>query len=107
MATLFCEPHGREHEARVIGQQAIYRQEGETILIVKGKLISGGWLCDRCNAPLEKGNPACLLVVFPRWITEQIPGYDFIREREYFAVEKAEVAVYGAEWPGGSPPALR
>lgn len=107
MARLFCEHDGLEYEERVIRQASIYRQEGESILIVKGKLISGGWLCDRCNAPLGKGKPAYLATAFPRWITQQMADYDFIQERQYFAVGKAEVAVYGAEWPGGMPPALR
>ena len=107
MGRLYCEQHGKEHEARVIGQSSIYCQEGESILIVKGRLTSGGWQCDRCNASLGNGCQAYLLTVFPQWVTEQIPDYDFRHEREYFAVEKAEVAVYGAEWPGGHSPALR
>lgn len=107
MARLYCEEHGKEHEAHVIGQAAISCQEGESVLIVKGTLISGGWLCDRCNAPLGKGDQAYLLSVFPRWVTEQMPGYAFINERQYFSVEKAEIAVYGAAWPGGRQAALR
>ena len=107
MARRYCERRGREHEARVGGRASIYCHEGETILIVKGKLLSGGWLCDRCNASLGKGSQACLLIVFPRWVTEQMPDYDFRHERQYFAVEKAEIAVYGAAWPGGTLPALR
>lgn len=107
MARLYCEDHGKEHEARVIGQASTYCQEGESILIVKGKLVSGGWLCDRCNVPLGKADQAYLLTVFPQWITEQVPDYDFMHERQYFAIKKAEVAVYGAKWPGVISPARR
>ena len=103
MPHLYCDQHGKEHEARVIGQRAVYRGDGESVLIVKGRLITGGWLCDRCNAPLGKGNRAYLLTVFPRWIAERMQGYDFAYERQYFAVERADVAVYGAEWRGGDP----
>ncbi len=38
MPRLYCKRHGTEHEARVIGQEAVYRQDGEIILIVKGTL---------------------------------------------------------------------
>ena len=107
MPHLYCEQHGKEHEARVIGQTSIYRQDGESVLIVKGRLISGGWLCDRCNVPLGKTKQAYLMTTFPRWITENMHGYDFDYERRYFAVERAEVAVYGAEWPGDLSPAIR
>ena len=33
--------------------QENYRWFGETVLIVRGRLISGGWQCDKCNAPLN------------------------------------------------------
>lgn len=100
MPRLYCEAHGRDHEDTSARNQELYRQEGDTVLIVKGTLISGPWLCDRCNAELKKGQPAILLLAYPRWITESMDKYDFSYERRYFAVEKAKVAVYGAEWPG-------
>lgn len=43
MPYLYCEEHGREHEARVIGNQATFRQAGEGVLIVHGRLTSGPW----------------------------------------------------------------
>jgi hypothetical protein len=99
MPYLFCAEHGEEYQARVSEKQELYRQEGETILVVSGRLRSGPWLCDKCNALLGKGVRATLAVVYPRYITETIHEYDFAYERRYFAVENAEVAVYGAEWP--------
>lgn len=100
MPRLYCEPHGREHEARAIVQEATYRQLGESVLIVRGELISGPWLCDECHALLARGSRARLLTAFPLWVVEQMPAYDLAYERHYFAVEKAEVAVYGAAWSG-------
>ena len=58
MPRLYCERHGQEHQARVIGNDAIYRGEGESVLIVAGTLITGGWLCDQCNRPLRRGKAA-------------------------------------------------
>jgi hypothetical protein len=55
MPYLFCEAHGREHEADASAAQEEYRQAGESVVTVKGTLISGPWLCDRCNARLVKG----------------------------------------------------
>jgi hypothetical protein len=100
MAYLFCEEHGREHEAETRSSQEHYRREGETVLAVKGRLISGPWRCDRCNAVLKRGRPAWLFAAFPRWVAESIGEYEFKYERRYFAVEHSAVAVYGAEWPG-------
>jgi hypothetical protein len=101
MPHLYCEQHGKEHEARVQGQVAVYRQERERVLIVKGKLRSGSWLCDRCNARLSEGMMAYFLEVFPRWITEQMPdSVDDYYARRYFAIEEAEVRLYGAEGTG-------
>jgi hypothetical protein len=99
MPYLFCEEHGGEYQARVIDNQELYRQKGETILIVTGGLRSGRWLCDKCNAPLSTGSRATLAIAYPRYITESIHQYNFAYERQYFDMEKAEVALYGAAWP--------
>jgi hypothetical protein len=100
MPYLFCEKHGREHEDSAAGQQEAYRQEGESVLTMRGTLISGPWLCDRCNASLTKGTHAYLASAFPAWVGEGTEDYDFAYERRYFAVEKAEAKLYGARWPG-------
>ena len=86
--------------ADAAGNQRRYREEGETVLIVRGRLISGPWLCDRCNAELDAGMVAWLVSAFPRWVTESTPDYDFASERRYFALEGDEVTAYGAAWPG-------
>lgn len=106
MPRLYCEPHGQEDEARVIERREQYRQEGESVLIVKGRLTNGPFLCDRCGVELQRGDPACLVSAYPRWIVEQMQGYDFDYERQYFTVERAVVAVYGAGWPVGKVTAL-
>jgi hypothetical protein len=64
MPYLFCAEHGKEHEATSQAEQENYRLLGETVLIVKGRLISGPWRCDRCGTRLKKGNPACLVTAF-------------------------------------------
>jgi hypothetical protein len=99
MPYLFCAEHGEEYQARVGGQEELYRREGETIIVLSGRLRSGPWLCDKCNALLGRGSRATLAIAYPRHMTETIHEYDFAYERRYFAVEKAEVSVYGAEWP--------
>jgi hypothetical protein len=99
MPRLYCEEHGREQEADTSRNQELYRQEGESVLIVKGRLISGPWRCDRCNATLTKGTLACLLTAFPGWMTESMYDYDFAYERKYFGKTHDGAAVYGAAWP--------
>lgn len=99
MARLYCEEHGRQDEAQTIERQEHYRQEGETVLIIAGRLKSGPWLCDRCNDTLDRGSVAYLVTGLPRWITESEPRYDFAHERRYFRIDQAEVSVYGAAWP--------
>jgi hypothetical protein len=107
MPHLYCVTHGKEHQDRVIGQWSIYRDEGESVLIVAGRLTSGPWACDRCNATLRPGRTAYLLTAFPRCITEGMISYDFAYERLYFAMEGEErLAVYGAAWPCGDIAAL-
>lgn len=100
MPRLYCKQHGREDEASVIERQEHYRQEGESVLIVKGRLQTGPWLCDRCNDTINRGGVAYLTTCLPRWITEGEPRYDFAYERRYFGGRYDRIAVYGAEWPG-------
>jgi hypothetical protein len=100
MPHLFCAEHGKEHESRCPEDQENYRWFGETVLIVRGRLISGGWQCDKCNAPLNRGHKAWLMTAFPRSMTAGMGDYDFAHEKRYFNMKRAEVAVYGAEWPG-------
>ena len=99
MPRLYCETHGREDEAATTQRQEHYHQEGESVLIVSGKLRSGPWLCDRCNETIGRGSVAYLTSAFPRWITEQMHGYDFADERRYFGGRYDRIAVYGADWP--------
>ena len=80
-------------------RQEEYRREGESVLIVRGRLRTGPWLCDRCNATLDSGSAAWLASFLPAWITGQTEAYEFEYERAYFAMNEATVAVYGAAWP--------
>ena len=99
MPRLYCEEHGREHEARCESEHEKYLMLGETALIVHGTLFSGPWQCDRCNEPLRRGQKAWLMTAFPRSVTAGMGDYDFAYEKRYFNMKRAEVAVYGAEWP--------
>jgi hypothetical protein len=103
MPYLFCKQHGKEHVARSKEEQDNYRLLGETVLIVRGTLISGPWRCDRCNAPLKRRQKAWLVTAFPRHFAEDLEAYDYAYERQYFRIDKAEVKVYGADPPGGIP----
>lgn len=103
MPYLFCETHGQEQEAESIAQQDEYRELGETVLIVSGRLISGPWQCDRCQAPLGKGRTAHLHVSFSRSFAGMLGDYDYRYEAGYFDMGTARVAVYGARPPGGMP----
>src|SRR5262249_37651622 len=95
---------GRGHEACVIGLEEQYRQEGESVLILRGKLISGQWRCGACNARLCTGATACLIAAFPRWIAESLGDYEFeaAYASRYFNVVEVATAVYGAAEPGGT-----
>lgn len=97
MPYLFCEEHGREHEATSQEEQDNYRLLGETVLIVSAPLKSPSWRCDRCNVRLRRGNTAWLVTAFPRPMATGMDGYAFAAEQEYFDMGRAEVAVYGAE----------
>jgi hypothetical protein len=100
MTYLYCAVHGRGHENRTIDQQERYREAGECVLIVKGRLISGPHRCDKCNTSLKRGDDATLLSAFPRHIVEGMVVYDFAQERRYFDMRKAEARWYGTAWPG-------
>jgi hypothetical protein len=103
MPYLYCEKHGRAHEAHIIEQQDKYRQADETVLVTAGTLVSGPWQCDKCNASLRPANTAVLVSAFPSHCREDLCGYDFGYERQYFAMTKGDTAtVYGAEWPDDS-----
>jgi hypothetical protein len=106
MPWLYCTAHGREHENRAITRQDDYREEGESVLIVHGKLVTGGHHCDRCNGPLKRGDDAVLVSAFPRFVTEAMGYYDLAYERRYFDMWRASLAVYGAPWPSGAIAAL-
>ena len=102
MTWLYCAAHGRECERAVKRRQADIRREGESVLIVRGKLISGPWRCDHCNAELKDGATAYLHAAYPRHLTEAMDEYGFEMEREYFALAGEDrMALYGAPWPGG------
>ena len=103
MAWLYCAAHGRECESAVKRRQADIRRDGESVLIVKGKLISGPWRCDSCNAELHKGCTAYLYAAYPRHITEAMDEYGFEMERDYFTLTGEDrIALYGTAWPGGT-----
>src|SRR5262249_51307118 len=97
-----CAADGRERESAVKRRQADIRREGESVLIVKGKLISGPWRCDHCNSELNEGGTAYLHAAYPRHLTEAMDEYGFEMERHYFALTGEDrMALYGAAWPGG------
>lgn len=100
MARLYCERHGREHEAKTITQKQSYRQESESVLMTSGVLNSGPWLCDRCSATLDRGDTAYLFHPFTAYECEHMERYDFGYERRYFAAKSMEATVHGRRWPG-------
>jgi hypothetical protein len=103
MPHLYCETHGRDREAQIIRNQDKYRQEGESMLVVRGRLTCGPFLCDRCNRELAAGQTAWLISALPGWVAEGLTDYDFGYEREYFAMAKTDMATaYGAGWPDDS-----
>jgi hypothetical protein len=103
MPYLYCEAHGRSREEEIAYCQEEYRQAVESLLVVSGRLISGPWRCDQCNAELRKGMAATLVSCFPGHWHDTLFDYDFGNERQYFAMSKADTArVYGAPWPDDS-----
>ena len=107
MAKLYCEKHGRRYEAAIVEGQAAIREDGESVLVVKGKLISGPWRCDHCNAVLRKGKTAYLGEAFPASMTGRMDAYGFEMEREYFALRGDDrLRLYGTPWPGGTIPEM-
>jgi hypothetical protein len=103
MPYLYCARHGSEREADIAARRTVYRQEGETVLVVAGTLTSGPWMCDRCGDELDKGDQAWLVSSFSRSMHERLCDYDFGYELEYFAMTKRDQATsYGAAWPDDS-----
>src|SRR5689334_5403991 len=98
MPRLHCERHGREDEVETVRDEGLFREAGECVLIVSGKLTTGPWLCDRCNAELSKGAYAYLATGFPRWMVEGPEPYDFRYERGYFGSRFDRATFYGARW---------
>lgn len=107
MPHLFCQEHGREHEARCIEEQENYRRFGEAVLIVTGPVSSPSHRCRSCNMRLRRGQRGYVVTAFPRLTPEDLGGYDYAAEREYLILEKAEAKVYGADWPGRLPASPR
>ena len=100
---LLRRPWPRMRRRAVKRRQADIRRDGESVLIVKGKLISGPWRCDSCNAELHKGCTAYLYAAYPRHITEAMDEYGFEMERDYFTLTGEDrIALYGTAWPGGT-----
>jgi hypothetical protein len=103
MPYLYCERHGQEHEADIVGRQDELRQEGEIVLVVSGRLNRGTWECDRCSAPLRPGDRSTLITAFSSHCLGELYDYNFAYEREYFAMSQSDrAAVYGADWPDDS-----
>jgi hypothetical protein len=103
MPYLYCQKHGREREAGIIERQDDYREADETVLVASGTLVSGPWLCDRCNAQLRPGHTAVLVSAFPSLWRSDLYDYDFGYERQYFAMNESDTATaYGVEWPDDS-----
>jgi hypothetical protein len=97
MPYLYCEQHGREREATILGRQDVYRQADEAMLVASGMLTTGPWQCNRCAGLLRKGDQAILVSAFPSHFQDELHDYDFGYERQYFAM-----TAYGAEWPDDS-----
>jgi uncharacterized protein with PIN domain len=95
---LYCTVHGRGHENRVIVNQDEYRQAAESVLIVHGKLRTGPYRCDKCNAELKRGDTAMLMSALPRFDTESMYEYDFAYEQRYFDLAQVSMTLYGARW---------
>lgn len=104
MPYLFCQEHGRAHEARCMEDEENHRRFGEVMLIVTGPLKSPSHRCLACKLRLRRGQRAYLLTAFPRPTPEDLGRYDFAAEGEYVVLEHAEARLYGADWPGGNKP---
>lgn len=103
MPYLFCRKHGPDHEAGTSAMQAELHDLGESVLIVEGRLTSGGWRCDSCHAHLVKGRRAWLKTAFPAHLHDHLADYAFRYERDYFAMTPGDrVASYGTPWPDDS-----
>ena len=90
-------------EVRTARDQEKYRDAGECVLVVSGRLISEPWYCDRCDQELTVGSTAYLVTALPGWIADGMTDYEFAYERQYFAMTPSDQAiVYGSEWPDDS-----
>ncbi len=102
MPYLYCKQHGRAREKEIIEQEKVYSQAGEIVMVVKGKLNTGPWVCEVCNATLNTGDPAFLVTGFLSPLPD-LKNYAFAYERDYFAMNKIDTATaYGANWPDDS-----
>jgi hypothetical protein len=99
MPHLFCDEHGREHEARCIEEQENYRRFGEAVLIVSGPLKSPSHRCHTCHIRLRRGQRGYLVTAIPRYLPEELARYDDAAERDYLVLEHAEARLYGADLP--------
>jgi hypothetical protein len=106
MPYLFCKAHGQEHDATCRQEQENYRQLGETVMVVSGKLHSGSWMCDRCSLELSMGATAYLMTAYPRYFADGLEDYDYANERRYFQMGSVTVKVYGATPPGEVAPVM-
>lgn len=61
MPHLFCQEHGREHEARSLEEQVNYGRFGEAVLIVTGPLKSPSHRCRGCHVRLRRGQRGYLV----------------------------------------------
>jgi hypothetical protein len=103
MPYLFCEQHGREHEARCEEEQGSYRWLGETVLIISGPLKSPSWRCDECHVRMRRGSQAWLVAAFAGPNPQQFDEYAHAAAREYFLIEHADARAYGAACLSGVP----
>ena len=100
MPRLYCEEHGREQEARTIAAPGRIPAGDESVLVASGTLISGPWLCDRCNANARVWRYRLSGFAFPSHCRDDLYDYDFGYERQYFAMTGSDKATaYGADWP--------
>jgi hypothetical protein len=96
MPYLFCDGHGREHEATCEEEQESYRWLDETVLIVSGPLKSPSWRCHQCHVRMRRGARAVLVTAFAGAHVQELAGYAYAAAEEYFLIEHVEARVYGA-----------
>jgi hypothetical protein len=70
--------------------------EGEAVLVSKGKLTTGPWLCDSCNKKLQRNrHTAYLFQYLTPGAKRDLQCYDFAYERNYFKVALKNVELLG------------